>query len=130
MPKILITVNDEAGQHRGYCTQLQIPEILTIAGAPLPCYPVEDNRTLRVRMGSQYITIAVYEHPGDGPDDSVCLSIEQLASMLNHLRASGWDLVEIHPDLLAQWADSRPFTAPDLEPFLSPWNALKSPETA
>lgn len=79
MPKIYLTVNDETGQHRGYCTQHRIPEILTLAGAPLPCYPVEDNRTLRVRLGTQYIPIAVYEHPGKGPEDAACLSIEQTA---------------------------------------------------
>lgn len=125
MPKIYLTVNDETGQHRGYCTQLRIPEILTLAGAPLPCYPVEDNRTLRVRLGTQYIPIAVYEHPGKGPEDAACLSIEQTARVINHLRASGWEpeLIYRH-QLLEMWVAGHPYTAQDLEPYLSPWNAL------
>jgi hypothetical protein len=129
MPKILITVNDETGQHRGRCTQLQVPEFLTVSGGPAPCYPVIGRHELLVRIGEIYVPAIAYERNVTLSEDRIYLTESDLARVFNHLIESDWVSVDGRPAVTAQW-DACDFYIADDFTDLSPWSALKTAETA
>jgi hypothetical protein len=129
MPKILITVNDEAGQHRGYIRELQVPEFLTVTGGPAPCYPLTPPDHLLIRIGEIYVPAIAYERNVTLSKDRVYLTDSDLARVLNHLIESDWVSVDGLPAVTAQW-DACDFFIGDDFTDLSPWVALKAAETA
>jgi len=111
--QLMLAVNDNNGMHTGQVDQVEVDDLICLAGEPVPC---STHLPRALRINSLRFKHKGYQTwVGNICWDCATLESAHIATIINYLRSIGWDCTEAETSLFEAYHNGKPITAKMLE---------------